>query len=102
MIDSENRRRRRAVLALGAIFVGFTTVEHFVGAEYESFWGKALFMLPTHEALEHAHHVPLWVKLSPLVAGILGISLAYYMYMFRPDLPPKVAAAFPESQRPIA
>jgi NADH-quinone oxidoreductase subunit L len=87
------------VLALGAIFVGFTTVGYFVGEHYDAFWGNALYMLPTHQALENAHHVPLWVKLSPLVVGAAGIALAYFLYMFRPELPAKIAGAFPAVYR---
>ncbi len=88
-----------AVLATGAIFVGFTTVGYFVGDNSDAFWGKALFMLPAHGALEAAHHVPLWVKLSPLVVGAAGIALAYFLYMFRPELPSKIAGAFPAVYR---
>jgi len=87
------------VLALGAVFAGFTLYEYFVGEHYDAFWGGALFTLPVHAALENAHHVPAWVKFSPLVAGATGIALAYFLYMFRPDLPPKIAGAFPAVYR---
>jgi NADH-quinone oxidoreductase subunit L len=40
-----------------------------------------------------AHHVPLWVKLLPLVMAVSGIGLAYLMYMARPDLPGRVVAS---------
>ncbi|MGH8734233.1 MAG: hypothetical protein ACREVB_11165, partial [Burkholderiales bacterium] len=41
----------------------------------------------------HAHEVPLWVKLAPLVVGIAGIALAYIFYMFKTDIPGKLAGA---------
>ena len=51
-------------------------------------------MLPTHTALENAHNVPLWVKVSPLAAGIVGISIAYIFYIQNNKLPSKCAARF--------
>ncbi len=51
-------------------------------------------MLPAHSALADAHHVPLWVKILPIAVAIIGIALAYYMYMTRPELPARVAQAF--------
>jgi NADH-quinone oxidoreductase subunit L len=38
--------------------------------------------------------VPLWVKASPLVVGLIGIALATYLYLTRTELPAKIAAAF--------
>lgn len=85
------------VLAAGAIFAGYLGYENFVGHNAETFWGDSILILSTHGALEGAHSVPLWVVEAPLVVGLVGIALAYYLYMFRPDLPPKIAAAI----RPI-
>ena len=62
--------------------------------EMKEFWGNALFTLPTHSALENAHNVPLWVKVSPLTAGIIGISLAYVFYIRNNELPHKFALKF--------
>jgi NADH-quinone oxidoreductase subunit L len=48
------------------------------------------------EASEHtldaAHHSPWWVKVSPFVAMLLGLGLAYVMYVRSPDLPGRIAA----------
>jgi NADH-quinone oxidoreductase subunit L len=87
------------VLATGAVVVGFATVSFFVGDSYDAFWQGALVMLPNHQALEHAHHVPTWVKLAPLVVGVAGIALAYFLYMMRPDLPAKIAGTVPALYR---
>ncbi|NBO20573.1 MAG: NADH-quinone oxidoreductase subunit L, partial [Rhodobacteraceae bacterium] len=57
----------------------------------------ALLMLPEREALHHAHEAPVWVKVSPFVAMILGLLLAIQMYLVRPDWPAKLAA----NQRPL-
>ena len=82
------------VLALGAIFVGFTTFEYFVGGKTVEFWGNSIFVLETHKALENAHHSPLWVKFLPLVVGVAGILLAYVLYMWKPAIPGMIAGRF--------
>jgi NADH-quinone oxidoreductase subunit L len=82
------------VLAVGAIFAGYAGEETFVGEGMKEFWGKSILVLPAHTALADAHHVPTWVKLAPIVVGLAGIALAFYMYMVRTDLPAKLAARF--------
>lgn len=74
-----------AVLALGSIFAGVVAVNAFVGEGMESFWGESIFILPVHGALEASHHVPLMVKLSPLVLALSGIGLAWWMYIRKPE-----------------
>jgi len=82
------------VLATGAVLAGWAMYGYFVGEGASEFWGNAILILPGHDALENAHHVPLWVKLSPLVVGALGIGLAYFLYIKRTDIPGKLAAQF--------
>jgi NADH-quinone oxidoreductase subunit L len=82
------------VLAVGAVFAGYVGFESFVGEHSASFWGKAILVLPGHNALADAHHVPLWVKSLPIIVGVVGIALAYYLYMTRPDLPARIAGRF--------
>ena len=81
------------VLAFGAVFAGFAAYEFFVGHYMEEFWGESLAVLPGNNTVEAAHHVPLWVKLSPLVSGLAGIGLAYLFYIAAPGLPAKTAQA---------
>ena len=54
-------------------------------------------MAPDNHILDEAHHVPKWVKLSPFVAMLLGFILSYIFYIWRTDLPQKLA----ENQRPL-
>ena len=68
------------LLALGAIISGYALYGWFVGHDSAAFWGDAIKILPQHMAMENAHHVPLLVKLLPLLVGVLGIILAYYTY----------------------
>ncbi|PRY95037.1 NADH dehydrogenase subunit L [Hasllibacter halocynthiae] len=57
----------------------------------------AIYMAPDNEVLDGAHHVPYWVKLSPFVAMLLGLVPAWLLYIRRPELPARIAAA----NRPI-
>ena len=81
-------------LALGAIFAGFLGYEMFVGHDWQQFWGDSIFILPTHQAMEHAHHVPTWVKLLPIILAASGVALAYLAYSIIPSIPGKVASMF--------
>ena len=51
----------------------------------------AIFKHPDNHVLHEAHLVPVWVKLAPFIAMLLGFGLAYQMYIRRPDLPAKLA-----------
>jgi NADH-quinone oxidoreductase subunit L len=72
------------VLALGSIFAGFVFAPWMVGEHMHEFWGKSLLILDAHKAMEAAHHSPLWVQVLPLVAGLVGIFVAWRMYIVRP------------------
>ncbi|PRY80269.1 NADH-quinone oxidoreductase subunit L [Yoonia maritima] len=66
--------------------------DHAVADEHASVPGKgAIFMADNNHVIDDAHHAPVWVKVSPFVAMILGLALAYLMYIRRPDLPAKLA-----------
>ncbi len=85
------------LLATGAVFAGMLGYDLFVGEGREGFWGEAILVLAANDSIEAGHHVPSWVKLSPLFIGAAGIALAWVMYILRPDLPAMVARTF----RPI-
>jgi len=57
----------------------------------------AIFMGPDNEIIDDAHHVPEWVKVSPIIAMLLGFGMAWLFYVRRPDLPGRLAT----SQRPL-
>lgn len=104
------------VLATGAIFAGSVLYGGFVGSahkadpspvvtmhgetEYVSvwdrhyFWGDSLFVLPENDTVEAAHHVPKWVKKSPVVMGLIGIAFAYLIYMFREGMAARIVRMF--------
>ena len=82
------------VLAAGACLAGVLAYDLMVGHHMAEFWGKSIVVLEHHKAMENAHHVPLWVKLLPLVVGVAGIAMAYVFYMFAPGIPGAIAARF--------
>ncbi len=84
-----------ALLSLGAVAAGFAFKEAFIGHDYEAFWKGALFTGKDNHILHAMHEVPKWVVWSPFVAMLLGFLLALYMYVLRPDVPGKLAAANP-------
>jgi NADH-quinone oxidoreductase subunit L len=79
------------ILAVGALLAGVVFKEFFFGHEYAEFWKGALFTLPSNEILEHYHHVPLWVKLSPFIAMLIGLVTAWIFYIRAPHIPKALA-----------
>ncbi|MEN5298321.1 NADH-quinone oxidoreductase subunit L [Brucella sp. TWI559] len=79
------------ILAVGALFAGVVFKEYFFGHDYAEFWKGALFTLPGNEILEHYHHVPLWVKLSPFIAMLIGLVTAWVFYIRAPHIPKALA-----------
>ncbi len=79
------------LLAFGAVFAGWFFEGHFYGEEYAEFWKGALFTSEHNELLEHFHHVPTWVALSPFIAMVVGFVTAWYMYIKSPSTPAVLA-----------
>ena len=57
----------------------------------------ALYTHPDNHVMDNAHHAPKWVKVSPFIAMILGLGLAFWFYIVNPSLPGRLA----ENQRPL-
>ena len=79
------------ILAAGAVLAGMAFYGGFVGKYEGDWWGPAIYNAPDNHVLHDAHNVPTWVKLSPFFAMLIGLGIAYYMYILRPDVPGKVA-----------
>ena len=84
-----------AILAIGALFSGVGLSYYFVGDGMDAFWNGTISILPHHQALENAHHVPLWVKLLPIVVSVIGIFLAWIFYVKLTTAPEKISQTFP-------
>ncbi|MFD1190582.1 NADH-quinone oxidoreductase subunit L [Phenylobacterium conjunctum] len=80
------------VLSVGAVLAGWAFVEKFVGEERGEFWKGAIFNAPTNHVLEHAHHAPTWVLWAPLVVSMLGLVIAWYVYIRKEGLGARIAA----------
>jgi len=59
--------------------------------------GGAIYMHPDNHVMDEAHHSPVWVKVSPFIAMLIGLGLAYAMYIRNPAAPARLA----ETQRPL-
>ncbi len=57
----------------------------------------AIFMGPDNHVIDDAHHAPVWVKVSPFIAMLIGFAVAYLFYIVNPALPKRLA----ENQRPL-
>lgn len=84
------------VLAVGALFSGYFFYSAFVGhghheGWYNDFFRTALFAGPDNRILEEFHEVAFWVKASPAVAMLLGLIIAWYMYIRSPQTPVELA-----------
>ena len=88
-----------AVLAVGAVLAGMVWYTPFFGkvAEVEAWFGPAILMAEGNTVLHDAHYVPAWVKVSPFVAMLGGLLVAWWFYIANPALPRKLA----ENQRPL-
>ncbi|MGY6633571.1 MAG: NADH-quinone oxidoreductase subunit L, partial [Alkalilacustris sp.] len=81
------------VLAVGSVFAGMIWYGPFFGsiAEVNAWFAGSIFMAPDNTVLDDAHYVPNWVKVSPFVAMLGGLALAWLFYVQKPELPGQLA-----------
>ncbi|MEQ9144655.1 MAG: NADH-quinone oxidoreductase subunit L [Parvibaculaceae bacterium] len=79
------------LLAVGALGAGALFSSLFIGSTAEGFWAGAIFTAEGNNILEELHHVPTWVKLSPMVMMALGFVTAWYFYIKSPETPKALA-----------
>jgi NADH-quinone oxidoreductase subunit L len=78
-------------LSVGAIAAGFFFEEKFVGAEQHEFWRGAIFTAADNHVLG-PFHAPLLIVQAPLIAAVIGLLVAVYMYLMREGLGARLAA----------
>ena len=83
------------LLSIGAIFFGSFFEYEFTSAKYQIF-SDSIILSKDNTILKDFHYVPLIVKLSPFFAMIIGLSIAAYFYLMKPDIPRALA-----NQQPI-
>ncbi|MBK0397787.1 NADH-quinone oxidoreductase subunit L [Limibaculum sp. M0105] len=79
------------VLAAGAVLAGMFWYPEFVGHHEGAFWGPSIFNSADNHVLHDAHDVPVWVKVSPFIAMLVGLGTAWLMYIRAPHLPAELA-----------
>jgi NADH-quinone oxidoreductase subunit L len=86
-----------AGLALGAVFAGMIGYSVFVGEGRSDFWRDAISVFDSQDSIGRVleTHPAFYIKYLPLFMSLLGLAIAYLMYMRRPDLPGKLASVFP-------
>jgi NADH-quinone oxidoreductase subunit L len=84
-----------AVLALGAAFAGILFRHWFIGGGFEGFWKSSLFVGPDNKILEQMEAVPWLVSLLPTLAMLVGLFVAYQIYIVDKTAPARLAAANP-------
>jgi len=55
----------------------------------------AIFIGPDNHVLENAHAAPVWAKLAPTAAMLIGLAFAWLFYIVNPGLPVRLAKAQP-------
>jgi NADH-quinone oxidoreductase subunit L len=82
-----------ALLSIGAVAAGMVFHGWFIEAEEGAHFWAGSIAFDTH--LAHAiHEVPLWVKLSPAVAMLIGLSIAWQAYLRDPSIPGRFSEQF--------
>tara|TARA_B100002052_G_scaffold297871_1_gene329678 strand:- start:3186 stop:5105 length:1920 start_codon:yes stop_codon:yes gene_type:complete len=69
------------ILSIGAIFSGWLG-KPMIDTHHD-FWHGTILILDNHEALKNAHHAPIWVKISPIIVALIGIFIAWVLYIKR-------------------
>ena len=83
------------LLSVGAVFFGTLFEYQFTNEKYQIF-SDSIFLADGNTILHDFHYVPILVKLSPFLAMVIGLSLAVFFYLIKPDIPKKLA-----NQQPI-
>ena len=80
------------VLGAGAVLAGVVFNDFFFGHAEHIMHFFAGSVAVDETALEAAHAAPLWAKLSPTIAMLIGFAIAWQMYMRDKDMPARLAA----------
>jgi NADH-quinone oxidoreductase subunit L len=66
-------------------------VHIFEGDGAVEFFRNSLMLGPANHVLEDMEHLPLTVTLAPTIMMVIGLLVAAYFYLFRPDIPEALA-----------
>jgi NADH-quinone oxidoreductase subunit L len=79
------------VLAIGSIAAGYPAIGVFKGLGADEFFRGSLQFGIANTLFEDADKVPLLVSLLPTLMMIIGLAVAAWFYLLRPDLPEELA-----------
>jgi NADH-quinone oxidoreductase subunit L len=85
------------LLAVGATISGFLLHDQLLGPDWRAFWGNSIQVAADSHVMERMEDLPGLIRYAPLILGVIGIALAYLMYVAVPTLPARLAGMF----RPI-
>lgn len=71
------------VLAVGAIFAGVFLQPLMVGPFFELLWMHLVPTEPTHVGLTRAHYGHIWPALMPMICALLGVGIAFIIWVNR-------------------
>jgi NADH-quinone oxidoreductase subunit L len=80
-----------AVLAAGSLLAGFAFKDLFAGHGVEEFFRDSLKFGADNHVLEQMHEIDFSIKILPTVAMGIGWAIAIWFYLFRPDVPVRLA-----------
>ncbi|MBV7379122.1 NADH-quinone oxidoreductase subunit L [Maritimibacter dapengensis] len=63
--------------------------------DHGTFEYGAIYMSPDNHVMDDAHHAPVWVKLSPFIAMLIGLATAFWFYILNPAMPKRMADGAP-------
>jgi len=79
------------LLSIGAIVAGFLFAGKFIGPDHLAFWKGAIFTAANNHVLAEVE-APWWLDQSPLIAAVIGLAVAAYVYILHEGLGAKWAA----------
>ncbi len=83
------------LLSFGAVFFGSFFEFDFTSERYQIF-SDSILLSKDNTILKDFHYVPVFVKVAPFFAMFIGLSIAIYFYLIKPDVPRILA-----NQQPI-
>jgi NADH-quinone oxidoreductase subunit L len=81
------------ILAAGALSSGFLLHHAFIGSGFAAFWGSSI-TVPANGIMASLDHPSILAELSPLIASVLGIAVAFWFYVVSTDLPARLSQRF--------
>ena len=80
-------------LSIGAIAAGFVFQHYFISPEAGADYWKGSVWFSSH-LMAAMETIPVWVKLGPTVAMLIGLSVAWYAYIKDRTVPARAASTF--------